>query len=103
MEGTKRITDDAIDMQVKEERRKIVDNRKERMHELGIREDHPHFLQIKDELERLPIEMQLLFYPTVKEQCDIYDEEFREFTKGFRLKQKILELKNKRKKQKDKL
>jgi len=95
--------EEEIDIQVKEERRKVVDNRKEVMHTLGIREDHPHFIQIKDELERLPIEMQILFYPTVKEQCDIYDDEFREFTKSLRIKQKLLEMRNKRKKQKDRL
>ena len=90
-----------IDMEIKEERRKVVDNRRTVMQQLGIREDHPHFLQIKDELEKLPIDWQLLFYPKIKEQCDIYDDEFREFTKGARLNQKLLELKNKRKKRQE--
>ena len=31
-----------LDIQMTEERRKTIDNRKQVMHELGLREDHPH-------------------------------------------------------------
>ena len=87
-----------LDIQMKEERRKQVDNRKQVMHELGLRDDHPHFIEMKDQLERLSLDMQVLFYPKLKEECDIFDEEFREFSKSYRLKLKLHKLKSNRSK-----
>lgn len=99
MEETKNEINNNLDIQVKEERRKIIDNRRQVMQSLELREDHPYFIQVKDELEKLPIDWQILFYPKIKEQCNIYDEEYREFTKTQRIKQKLLDMRNKRKKQ----
>lgn len=96
MEETKNNQQD-IDITIKEERRQQVDNRRQVMHDLGLKEDHPHFIEIKPQLEKLPFDWQVLFYPIVKEQCDIYDEEYREFTKANRLKLKLHELRNNRK------
>ena len=36
-----------IDMEIKEERRKVVDNRRTVMQQLGIREDHPTFCKLR--------------------------------------------------------
>lgn len=96
MEETKNNTE--IDITVKEERRTQIDNRRQVMQDLGLKEDHPHFIEVRAQIEKLPIDWQILFYPIIKEQCDIYDDEYREYTKSNRLKQRLHELKNNRKK-----
>lgn len=91
MEETKH--NNEFDVQVKEERRPIVDNRKQIMQELGIKDDHPHFIAMNEQIQKLSFDMQAFFYPKIKEECDIFDEEFREFSKSFRLKQRLDQLK----------
>ena len=87
-----------IKVEVKEERRPKNDNRSQIMRELGIRQNHPYFLEIQPQLNLFNEDLQCIFLKEVKKQCDIYDEEEREFYREQRMKDKMNTLKQARKK-----
>lgn len=91
-------SEENIKVEVKEERRPKNDNRHQIMRELGIRQNHPYFLEIQPQLNLFSEDLQCIFLKEVKKQCDIYDEEEREFYREQRMKDKMNALKNARKK-----
>ena len=86
-------------IEVEEKKPLKVDNRAQVIHDLGINTDHPIFKLRQAEFERLTPEIQCLFYTVVKQEMNEYDEEIRQETKHFRIREKLNSLKNQRKKQ----
>ena len=84
--------------EVLEAPKRKVDPRVQVLHDLRIDTTHPLFVEQRDDFEIFPPEVQCIFFQQLKKDIETYDELKRMSDRDIKMKAKMAEYANKRKK-----
>ena len=84
--------------QILEAPKRKTDPRIQCLNDLRLDTNHPLFIEQKEELEMFPPEVQCIFYEQLKKDIENYDEIKRMADREIKMKEKMADFSNKRKK-----